>query len=112
MLNLSSKKAIQKGDTPAKILKQSMNAYLTELTFLINKWLEKGFFPDDLKLAEHLFPKRKVRPQLVENLVIVIRAHLVKVYNNYASTLIIYKVNFFFNLYFTSIQISYLQIYK
>ena len=34
-----------------------------------------------------------LRPQLVESLVIVIRAHLVKVYNNYASPLIIYKVN-------------------
>ena len=36
------------------------------------------------------------RLQLVESLVIVICMHLVKVYNNYASTLIIYKVNFFF----------------
>ena len=36
---------------------------------------------------------RKVRPQLVKSLVIVIRAHVVKVCNNYASTLIIYKVN-------------------
>ena len=35
----------------------------------------------------------KVRPQLVKSLVIVIRAHVLKVYNNYASTLIIYKVN-------------------
>ena len=35
------------------------------------------------------------RPQLVEWLVIVIRVHVVKVYNNYASTLIIYKVNIF-----------------
>ena len=34
-----------------------------------------------------------IRLQLVESLVIVIRAHLVKVYNNYASPLIIYKVN-------------------
>ena len=34
-----------------------------------------------------------IRPQLVESSVIVIRAHLVKVYNNYASTLIIYKIN-------------------
>ena len=33
------------------------------------------------------------KPQLVEILVIAIRTHLVKVYNNYASTLIIHKVN-------------------
>ena len=32
-------------------------------------------------------------PQLVKRLVIVIRAHAAKVYNNYASTLVIYKVN-------------------
>ena len=38
-----------------------------------------------------------VEPQLVESLVIVIRAHLVKVYNNYASTLIVYKVNTHFS---------------
>ena len=44
---------------------------------------------------------------------IVIRAHLVKVYNNYASTLIIYQVNFFSyslfhvdtNFLFTNLQI-------
>ena len=34
-----------------------------------------------------------IGPQLVESLAIVIRAHLVKVYNNYASALIVYKVN-------------------
>ena len=34
-----------------------------------------------------------VGPQLVESLAIVIRAHLVKVYNNSASTLIVYKVS-------------------
>ena len=35
----------------------------------------------------------KIRPQLVESLIIVIRTHLVKVYKNFASTLIIYKVS-------------------
>ena len=38
-----------------------------------------------------------VGPQLVESLAIVIRAHFVKVYNNYASTLIVYKVNRYFS---------------
>ena len=37
--------------------------------------------------------KRCIRPQLVKSLVIAIRAHLLKVYNNYESTLIIYRVN-------------------
>ena len=52
ILNLSSKKATKKGDTPAKILKNSINAYLSELTFLINNCLKNGVFPDDLKLAD------------------------------------------------------------
>ena len=49
---LSSKKATRKGDIPAKILKNSINAYLSELTILINNYLKEGVFPDDLKLAD------------------------------------------------------------
>ena len=52
ILNLSSKKATRKGDIPAKILKNSINAYLSKLTILINNCLKKGVFPDDLKLAD------------------------------------------------------------
>ena len=52
ILNLSSKKATRKGDIPAKILKSSINAYLSELTILINNCLKKGVFPEDLKLAD------------------------------------------------------------
>ena len=52
ILNLSSKKATRKGDIPFKILKSSINVYLSELTILINNCLEKGVFPDDLKLAD------------------------------------------------------------
>ena len=51
ILNLSSKKTTKKGDIPAKILKNN-EAYLSELTLLINKYLKKGIFPDDLKLAD------------------------------------------------------------
>ena len=39
------------------------------------------------------FQIENVGPQLSEILAIVIPVHLVKVYNNYASTLIVYKVN-------------------
>ena len=52
ILNLSSKKATRKGHIPAKILKWSINAYLSELTILISNCLKKGVFPDDLKLAD------------------------------------------------------------
>ena len=52
ILNLPSKKATRKGDTPAKILKNSINTYLSELTILITNSLKKGIFPDDLKLAD------------------------------------------------------------
>ena len=52
ILNLSSKKATRKGDIPAKILKNSINAYLSEITILINNCIKEGVFPDDLKLAD------------------------------------------------------------
>ena len=41
ILNLSSTKATRKGDIPAKIPKSSINAYLSELTILINTALRK-----------------------------------------------------------------------
>ena len=52
MLNLSSKKAARKGDIPAKILKNSISAYLSELKILINNCLKNGAFPNDFKLAD------------------------------------------------------------
>ena len=52
ILNLSSKKATRKGDNSAEILKNSINAYLSELAVLINNYLKKGIFPDNLKLAD------------------------------------------------------------
>ena len=81
ILNLSSEKATRKGDIPAKILKNSINAYLSELTILINNCLKKGVFPDDLKLAditptfkkEDSLNKEKYRP-------VSILLHLSKVF--------------------------------
>ena len=52
ILNLPSKKATRKGDILAKILKNSINAYLSELTILIKNCLKKGVFPGDLKLSD------------------------------------------------------------
>ena len=40
------------GDIPAKILKKSVDIYIKEITFIINDCIEKGIFPDDLKLAD------------------------------------------------------------
>ena len=59
ILNLSSKKPTRKGDILVKILKNSINAYISELTVLINNSLKKGVFPDDLKLADitYIFQK-------------------------------------------------------
>ena len=45
ILNLSSKKATRKGDIPAKILKNSINTYLSELTILIDNCPKEGVFP-------------------------------------------------------------------
>ena len=70
ILNLSTKKATKNGDIPAKILNKSVNIYIKEITFIINDCLEKGIFPDDLKLADVLpifkkedsFKKENYRP--------------------------------------------------
>ena len=52
ILNLSSRKATRKGDIPVKILKNGVNAYLSELTILISNWLKDEVFPNDLKLLD------------------------------------------------------------
>ena len=52
ILDLSSKKANIKGDIPAKILNNSISAYLSELIIFINNCLKNGVFPDDLKLVD------------------------------------------------------------
>ena len=49
---MSSKKATRKGDIPVKILNNIINAYLSELTILINNCLKKGFSPYGLKPAD------------------------------------------------------------
>ena len=58
IINLSSKKAIRKGDMPAKILKSSINAYLSELTVLINNCLKNGVFPDDSNSGYNTYIQR------------------------------------------------------
>ena len=52
MLNFSTKEATKNGDTPAKILKKSVDIYIKEITFIINDFIEKGIFPGDLKVAD------------------------------------------------------------
>ena len=81
ILKLSSKKAIRKGDIPAKILKNSINAYLSKLTILVNNCLKKGVFPDDLKLADIIPIFKKEDSRNKENYRLVsILAHLSKVF--------------------------------
>ena len=45
ILNLSYKKATRKADIPVKILKTSINAYLSELKFLLTNVLRKELSP-------------------------------------------------------------------
>ena len=52
ILHLSSKRATRKGDIPPKILKNSINAYLSELKIIINNCLKKGVSSNGLKLAD------------------------------------------------------------
>ena len=81
ILNLSTKKATKNGDIPARILKKSVDIYIKEITFIINVYLEKGIFPDDLKLAdvspifkkEDSFKKENYRP-------VSILPHMLKVF--------------------------------
>ena len=69
-MNLSSKKVTKNSDIPAKILKKSVDIYITVITFIINDCIENGIFPDDLKLAdvssifrtEDSFKKENYRP--------------------------------------------------
>ena len=51
-MNLSSKKVTRKGNTPAKIIKESLSVYTKELTTIINNCLRDGLFPNELKLAD------------------------------------------------------------
>ena len=51
-MTLSSKKANKNGDTPAKILKNSVDIYMKEITFIINDCIENAIFHDYLGLAD------------------------------------------------------------
>ena len=81
ILNLSSKRATIKGDSPAKILKNSINAYLSELTTLINNCLKKVVFPNDLELAD-IIPTFKKEDSLNKETYrpVNIQPHLSKVF--------------------------------
>ena len=52
ILDLSSRKITKNGDIPGKILKNSVDIYIKEITFIINDSIENGIFPDDLKLSD------------------------------------------------------------
>ena len=55
ILNSDESKATQCGDIPAKILKESIDISLVELTNIINLSSQNGFFSEELKMAE-VFP--------------------------------------------------------
>ena len=40
------------GDIPVGILRGCVNSYISTLTKIFNTWLERGHFPNQLKLAE------------------------------------------------------------
>ena len=56
ILNLSSKKETKNDDIPIKILKKNVDNCIKEIMFIINDFIEKGIFPDDLNgLMCHLY---------------------------------------------------------
>ena len=52
ILNMNGKKANLIGDIPAGILKGCVDFYISALTKILNTSLERGCFPNQLKLAE------------------------------------------------------------
>ena len=52
ILNLNGSKATPIGDISVNLLKLTVDVHLTIMTNIINLSIEKGCFPDDLKLAE------------------------------------------------------------
>ena len=52
ILNLEEKKANLTGDIPAGILKGCVDSYIPIITKILNISLERGCFPNQLKLAE------------------------------------------------------------
>ena len=62
ILNVSSKKSTRKGDILAKVLKDSINLiYSKELTTIRYNFLDKGLFPDEIKINDvsPIFKKEK-----------------------------------------------------
>ena len=52
IMNLDSSKAAPIGDISVDILKSTIDIHLSFITSSINLWIEKGCFPEELKLAE------------------------------------------------------------
>ena len=52
VLKLNSKKSSPYGDTPASILKQTIEVHIKYLTNAINDYLKESTFPDKLKQSE------------------------------------------------------------
>ena len=52
ILDLSSRKITKNGDIPGKILKNCVDIYIKEITFIINDSIENRIFPDDLKFSD------------------------------------------------------------
>ena len=48
---LDDSKATHWGDVPAKILEQSIDMYLVELTIIINWYFQSECFPKELKMT-------------------------------------------------------------
>ena len=57
ILNLDDPKATKHGGTTPKILKESIDIYLLELTNIINSSFQDGCFPEKLKLQGQRFEK-------------------------------------------------------
>ena len=87
--NLDDPKVTQCGDIPAKILRESIDIYLVELTNIINSSFQNGCFLEELKMAEVLTIFKKKDSLHKENYrPLIILSHMPKVFER-----LMYKQN-------------------
>ena len=94
---MEEKKANLTGDNPARILKGCVDSYVPILTKILNTSLERGCFPNQLKLAE-VTPVFKKEDELnKENYrPVSVLSHASKIFER----IVFNQMNFFSNLSF------------
>ena len=93
ILNMDEKKANLTGDIPAGILKVCVDSYISILTKILNTSLQRGYFPNQLKLAE-VTPVFKKEDELRKDnyLPVSVLSHASKIFER----IVFNQINLFF----------------